>query len=265
MKKSWKMRNYSLQRMADEGEGEGGGGSTPPGVDLSSPEVSAAIAAAVARETAGLAAKRDELLSETKQAKAAAAKFEGFDAEKYQTMMEAEQKAEQAEAERKGEWEKLRDQLIENQNSIVETKDQTIESLKTNLESFMVDSQLAQELSKAQGIPDLLMPILKSHVKVVEENGKYTTKVVTPGGEPRLGPGSEGLPMTIAELIAEFKASPTYSRAFEAENSGGGAGGASSGANSNAEGIMERMNNAAKAGDMKTYNKLREVLYQKSA
>ena len=236
---------------------------TDEALDLTTPEAVAAIKAAsdaaVAEATAGLLSKRDELLGELKTARATNVQFKDVDLEKYQAMVTASAAAETAEAERKGEWTKLKDNLTDAHMAALKSKDESITRLATSLETHLVESQLATEIAKSKGIPELLAPALRQSVRAIQnEDGSYSTRVVTPSGEVRLN--ADANPMTVHELVTEFKADAIYSRAFGAENSGGGAGGGVNGTGGTRDALLEQLTVAAKANNIEEYKKLKEKI-----
>ena len=230
-------------------------------IDMTDPEVKEAIEAAAetaaASKVAGLVAKRDELLAETKAAKAALDAYSGLDIEKYKALEEKEAADALVEEERRGEYEKMRERLNTAHSETLAERDKNISRLTASLESNMIESQLATALASAKGVPELLVPTLKQHLRVAQNGDGYTTQVVTPTGDIRLS--DDGTPMTVKELVTEFKANPTFSRAFGAENSGGGAGGSSAGGGTR-DGLMEQLASAAKANNIGEYKKIKEKI-----
>lgn len=92
--------------------------------------------------------------------------------------------------------------------------------------------EVSEAINTAGGkIKKLLDPVMK-HVKVVEVDGELVAQVVDAKGNARIMDG-QGTPMTLAQLVEQFKADPDYEVDFAASsatgggarNSGGGAGG----------------------------------------
>jgi hypothetical protein len=137
--------------------------------------------------------------------------------------------AELSEAERKGEWDKLRAQMNEKHDAALRAKDETITAMRARLNAELVDAKAVAAIAAAKGVPELLLPHVQRHVKVDDE---FNVQVVDGKGDPRVG--AKGEPLTIADLVAEMKASEVFGRAFEGSgqsgsgtqpNSAGGAGG----------------------------------------
>lgn len=128
---------------------------------------------------------------------------------------------------RKGEWEKLRQQMVEKHDKELKAlrdqiadKDKEIVDLNSSLESNLVDSQLTTAIAEHKGIPILLTPHAKKFVQVTkEEDGKRTVKVVNDKGEPRVN--AKGEPLSIADLIGEMKSNEVFGRAFEGSGASG--------------------------------------------
>lgn len=94
--------------------------------------------------------------------------------------------------------------------------------LSGTLQKLLVDNEAISALAEAKGSTKLLVPLIKSMTKVIEdENGDYIAVVTKPNGDVRAN--ASGSPMTIAELVAEMKKDPDLKTAFVlTEQSGGG-------------------------------------------
>lgn len=118
-------------------------------------------------------------------------------------------------------WEKLKADLESGHKRNLSDKDKELAAMSATLESYLVDNEATAAIAEQKGSVALLLPHVKSHVRVLKENGQYTVRVVDKEGDPR-GDGKGGF-MTIKDLIAEMKTSDVYGRAFEATgNTGGG-------------------------------------------
>lgn len=96
-------------------------------------------------------------------------------------------------------------------------------ALQNQLYGLMVENAATAAVAELKGIPELLMPFIKSQVKVVEEDGAFKATVIDASGEVRYG--ATGSPMTIKELVTEMKGQEKFGRLFESEqqdNRGGG-------------------------------------------
>jgi DNA-binding transcriptional MerR regulator len=136
-------------------------------------------------------------------------------------------------AEKAGEWEKLKAQILESHKKEMGKKDEEIAKMRQSLESYLVDASATAAIAELKGVPQLLLPHVKTSVKVVENEGRYVVQIVDAAGTPRVN--SKGEPLTIKELVEEMRLSEVFGRAFEPTGTSGG--GASGGKPSNSAGI----------------------------
>lgn len=122
----------------------------------------------------------------------------------------------QSEAERKGEWEKLRTQMNDKHAKELQKKDETIGAMRKRLEAELVDARATTAIAAAKGVPDLLLPHVQRHVKV-DEN--FNVVVVDAKGDPRVN--GKGEPLSIADLVTEMRSTEIYGRAFEGSGHSG--------------------------------------------
>lgn len=66
--------------------------------------------------------------------------------------------------------------------------------------------------------PHLLLPIVRQHVRVIEEKGDFAVRVVNEKGQLRIGDGS-GAPMTVRQYLEELRSDPQTSGAFRQRGS----------------------------------------------
>lgn len=141
----------------------------------------------------------------------------------------AEQEANKnAALERAGEWDKLKTQMnekhaqdIKKWEGLTEEEKKKNNALKAKLERYLVDAQATNAIAAAEGEPELLLPIVKKFMKVVEDpdTGEFSTAIVDDKGGARVN--GKGDPLTLAELLAEMRASEKLGRAFKASGSSG--------------------------------------------
>lgn len=93
-------------------------------------------------------------------------------------------------------------------------------ALQNQLYGLMVENSATTAVAELKGVPELLMPFIKSQVKVAEVDGHFVVTVTDNAGEPRYG--AAGQLMTIKELVTEMKANEKYGRLFESEAGAGG-------------------------------------------
>jgi len=96
--------------------------------------------------------------------------------------------------------------------------------LMSALESARIDSSISSALSKHGGNGDLLSPVIRSRVKLAEENGKFTEQVIDADGRPmfsrKSGSGTEL--MSVDEFVEIMKTDQRYAVAFSGSGSSGG-------------------------------------------
>lgn len=118
--------------------------------------------------------------------------------------------------------------LVEKHSRELEERDSKVSTLTTQLEKHLVESAATAALTKHKGNVELLLPHVRSQVRVeADKEGNFTARVVGPDGTPRLSPkqGSTDQ-MSIDELVETMREMPTYAAAFEGTGaSGSGAGG----------------------------------------
>jgi hypothetical protein len=103
----------------------------------------------------------------------------------------------------------------------IQTKDQELKNMMGSLEAHLVDAEAAQAVAALDGSPLLLLPHIRSSVKVVNDSGKYTVRIVDAEGDPR-GNGSGGY-MTIKDFVSELKSKQDFAGAFKPSgNTGSG-------------------------------------------
>ena len=190
--------------------------------DLLQSTVTASVATAVETEVAGLKKKNGELLGKNKALKETQLP-NGFDAERYQNLIDAESAREHKSLEDKQAWDKLREKLIEKHQDERKQDSTANKMLRGALDKVLVDNLATSAISKAEGNVALLLPHVKSYLTVVEKDGEFVTRVLDSEGTPRID--DKGEAFSVTALVNEMKANDTFAPAFTNPNSGGGAGG----------------------------------------
>ncbi len=195
----------------------------------------------------GLKNKNSELLSEVKKLKAFKSELgDDFDPEEYQTLRKAKQKAEEDRAKAEGNWEKLKNSLVEQHQKEVQSLQGKLSQQQTAVETYLIDAQVKAALSDAGANVHLMENIVKNSVRAVAENGAYKVVVVDEKGDPRIG-SSDGSFMTIPQLVKELSERSEFAPAFSGTGATGtGSGGQRGKVGSGTKKVSE-MNNAEKA------------------
>lgn len=94
------------------------------------------------------------------------------------------------------------------------------DALQTQLYGLLVENTATAAIAELKGTPELLLPFIKTQVKVTEADGRFVVTVVDGAGETRYG--ATGQPMTIKELVTEMKGQEKYGRLFDSEAPIGG-------------------------------------------
>lgn len=125
------------------------------------------------------------------------------------------------ESERKGEWEKLKQQLVEKhagelqkfQNKIGELEKQLIAKDGT-IHELLVETAADAAIAEHEGDPDLLKPFVLRQLKVVAEDGqKPSVKIYDPTGTLKMN--SKGEPMSVSELVSDMRQNEKFGRLFK--------------------------------------------------
>lgn len=171
-------------------------------------------------DVSGLKSALQKERDRAKQLEKLAKSAEGVDIEEYQRLREEAEQRSQKEAEKKGEWDKLREQLVKNHQKEIESRETKLSTMQKSLESYLIDANATAEIAGLNGIPGLLLPHVKSQLKVVEQDGKYVVRVVDSDGDVRIDAKS-GEPMSIKQLVAEMRDSETFAPAFKGSGASG--------------------------------------------
>jgi hypothetical protein len=131
--------------------------------------------------------------------------LEDINPDEYRKMMAERQAAEEREAEKKGEWDKLKAQQNEQHQEQLTAKEREIERLNSALRTQMIDSELNKELvaNEATTVGIKLLPYdLRQKVSLVEEEGKFHVRILGDDGKtPRVN--ADGDYLQIVDLVKE--------------------------------------------------------------
>ena len=183
-------------------------------------------------EKAGVLSKNQELIDKLKAAKDNAVP-DGFDMDGY---TEYTQNKEQIIADQKKldddkliateNWDKLKNDMNNNHESAINKlkKDYNLEnkSLRSALDSELIENAALKEIEKVNGSQVLLMPHIKNSIQTFQDdNGRYQTKVVDSLGQDRMN-SETGDAMSVSDLVSEFQANEQFAGAFPLQNKGSG-------------------------------------------
>lgn len=162
---------------------------------------------------------KSALQKEREAAKQAARQVKAWESigkspEEIQELLQAQNKKQEDDLNKAGEWEKLKAQM---NDQFGKEKQKLLESLTAKeraIERHLVDAQATAAIAELKGIPALLLPHVKASVKVIEEDGEYSVRVVDASGNPRVN--GQGDYLSIKDLVGEMRQSEIFGRAFEA-------------------------------------------------
>lgn len=169
-----------------------------------------------------LGKEREAAREAARKLKAMQEQFAGFDVEEYQALKDAQHKAEEERAKKAGEFDALKAQMMQKHQEELSKKDKEILRRTAALEKRLVDSEAVSALNDLKGNVTLLLPHVKAHVKVVEDDaGQFVARVVDDAGNPRVN--GEGKFLTVRDLVSEMRDLDAYAPGFaNAVKSGGG-------------------------------------------
>lgn len=181
------------------------------------------INAAVEKVTA----KNQELLGKLKAAQEKAKDLpEDFSVERWEQLQQVEKDFEASGKKVDEQVASVKEQMTTAHSAEMKKLGDENKRLSSALESQLIDNTLTQSILAANGNAPLLLPHIKTQIRMVQDdNGNFSTVVVDPNGNERFSLKQAGEKMTIDELVGEFKVNDTFKSAFRPDNSGGGAGG----------------------------------------
>ena len=116
--------------------------------------------------------------------------------------------------------EKIRKEIQTKADETIAAKDGEIAGMNKAFAKHMIEAEATRAIAAEKGVPELLLPIVRTKAKVVKDGEDYVVRVLDDAGEVR-GDGKGGW-MTVESIVKELKASKSYGRAFESEQKGGG-------------------------------------------
>ncbi|MEQ8396509.1 hypothetical protein [Thalassobaculum sp.] len=90
------------------------------------------------------------------------------------------------------------------------------------VEARLIEAEARTALQVARGVPELLLPILRDRLAVVDDGaGRPVVRVLGDTGKPQRREGGNADYLTVADLVGALRADPIYGRAFEGSGKGG--------------------------------------------
>ncbi len=144
------------------------------------PEDSANNNDAVAQATAGLVNKNNELLGELKAAKAKLKEFESLDLDALQTAAKTLKSQESEALEKKGEYEKLMNQMREDHAKEIAKRDEALRHQKETTRGILIQTSLQSALANVHIDPEMMeaaTDMLSAKVAVTEKDGALVSGI----------------------------------------------------------------------------------------
>lgn len=155
--------------------------------------------------------------------------------EQIQELIDKAAEDERKRLESKGEWDKLKEQLTQQHAAALAEKDKTIDEKDHAIEEFLIDSRATDAIAKNDGNVTLLLPHVKSRVRVAQNEGKYSVQVLAEDGKTPLIDGKGNL-ITIEDFVKSLRENEIFQMAFKAR--GGTGSGASGGGTTAPSGVV---------------------------
>lgn len=203
-----------------------------------------------------LQAERDLRDKAEKRAK----QFADIDLDEVTALRTEKAERERADAERKGEYQKLLKQQQDKFDAQIREAQQKAQQLEQRLHDRIRRQAVTEALAKANGNVALLTPHVAGTVKVVfDEDGNEIVQVVDQKGNPRIGKSGDA--MTLDELIGGMKEDQTFAAAFAGTGNSGGGPRDNSGGNgsSAASGLRRKVPNDMNIYDASQFRRLQET------
>lgn len=140
--------------------------------------------------------------------------------EEIQDLLAAQAQADRDKLTKAGEWDKLRGQMTEQHQAELTKREEALKGMRGQLEKHLVDAAGVAAIAAAKGSSELLLPHVKSRVKVIEEGGEFAVRVVDAAGNPRVNGSGEFL--SINDLVSEMRQNEVFAPAFMAPSASGG-------------------------------------------
>lgn len=165
--------------------------------------------------------EREANRTNSKEVRELREKYAGYDLDELEALRTEKTQAEEERAKKAGEFDKLKQQMVDQHHGELRKKDETIAAKDAALRKYMVDNAAVVECSKLEGNATLLMPHIRAMTDVVEsENGEYEVRVLDAAGSARIN--GEGGFLSIGDLVAEMREQETFRGAFKGSGQSGG-------------------------------------------
>jgi len=169
--------------------------------------------------------EREEARRAARAAKQQAERFGDIDPEEHKRLRQESTERAERRARERGEFDKILERQKAEHAKALATKDGLLAAKDAMIAKQLVASEATAAIAGQGGLPTLLMPHVEVQSKAVEEDGAFVVRVIDQDGNARST--DDGAFMTVAELVAEMRASEDFGRAFDGsgqQGSGSGVG-----------------------------------------
>lgn len=170
----------------------------------------AEIARMVSEQVAGLKAKNAELIQTNKTLGSKARIADEVDVEEYKTLKQQQAELEHQKAVERGEFEKLVGKLKNEHGETLKQREAREAALMAKLTTNLVDKEAISAIAAEEGSAKLLLPHIKSRVRVSEVEGDFRVEVLDTDGLPMEGKG-------IRDLVNQMKSDADFAGAFRSK------------------------------------------------
>ena len=117
---------------------------------------------------------------------------------------------------------KLQADLQAAHEQAISEKDQELAGMRSSLDKYLIDTAALTTLQddRLKGNPTLLLPHIREHSRVFNENGAYVVRIIDKDGDPR-GDGKGGF-MDIPGFVTELRSKDEFAQAFDGNLPSGG-------------------------------------------
>lgn len=123
---------------------------------------------------------------------------------------------------------KIKEGIAERERQLIQRHEEALglangrgDGYKKQLEELLIDNAARDALVNAGGNPTLLLPHLRSSIRMRDVDGKLMAEVFNPETKAARVGGSHGEAMSIEQLVGELKQNPAFAGCFEGTGSTG--------------------------------------------
>ncbi len=138
-----------------------------------------------------------------------------------QELLAAHTQAERDKLEKKGEWDTLKNSMVEQHNTEKAKLQAERDQAENDANNYIKETEITRALAEAKGSAKVLLPHVSSRVTVArDDQGKRVLRVLGEDGKPRIN--GEGNFLKVSDLIGEMRKDNDFAKAFEGPNGHGG-------------------------------------------